>query len=114
MFFYFCSIFLASSQTVPYPLSRFDIHPHVRVGTFENKMATCEGRCSTSTSTILRKNRRCEQSTQVSNALSSCIHQCTCITCMSNTHLTLHKSVYTEACGPKGKAHLQAFVHTAV
>ena len=31
------NIFLASSQTVPRPLSRFDTHPQVRLGTTENQ-----------------------------------------------------------------------------
>ena len=31
------SIFLASSQTVPRPLSRFDTLPQVRLGTTENQ-----------------------------------------------------------------------------
>ena len=95
------------SQTVPCLLTRYEIHPQATLGTLETKMAARKA---------VKVGARCPRSygkirTVVSNTLISCMRQ---FTCMSNTHLTLHKSVYTEACGPKGKAHLQVFVHTAV
>ena len=49
-------IILVSSQTLPRPLSRLDTLPQVRLGTFEIKMATINGK-TRSISTISRKNR---------------------------------------------------------
>ena len=48
------NIFLASSQTVPHPLSCFHTVPQVRLGTFEIKMADNNSKTS-SVSTIPRK-----------------------------------------------------------
>ena len=46
---------IASFETVPYPLSRFDTHPQTILVTLETKMAACKGRRMITT--ILRKNR---------------------------------------------------------
>ena len=52
----YSSIILASSQTVPRPLSRFDTLPQFRLRTFEIKIAAINGK-TRSISTISRKGR---------------------------------------------------------